>query len=238
MSIGEPGRSTFAIPDAWTMVHELGHNLGLHHAPCGPNLTNVDRAFPHRDGTIGAWGYDFEDGALVPPTRPDFMSYCGPDIWVSEYFHSNMLRYHFEVGSRESGAALAAAGPSLLVWGGIEPNGAPFLEPAFVLDAAAALPSSSGPYRVTGVASDGATLFSLSFDMPRSADGEGSGSFAFAIPRADLVGRAAPAHNADRTRRLRFAGRADRASGCHDPESSNRPDPGDLPGPPGRHDAG
>ncbi len=185
ISISEPGRSTFAIPDAWTMAHELGHNLGLEHAPCGPNLTNVDRAYPHRDGSIGAWGYDFEDGALVPPTKADFMSYCGPDIWVSEYFHSNMLRYRFEVGGSESAAisaAAATAGPSLLVWGGIEPNGAPFLEPAFVLDAAAALPSSSGPYRVTGIASDGATLFSLTFDMPRIADGDGGGAFAFAIP--------------------------------------------------------
>lgn len=182
VSISEPGRSTFAIPDSWVMVHELGHNLGLYHARCGPNLTNVDPAFPHGDGSIGAWGYNFGEGVLVTPSKPDFMSYCGPDVWVSEYHYGNMLRYRFELGNVEDGTSRADTGPSLLVWGGAGPDGSPFLEPAFVVDAGSTLPRSSGPYRVTGVGLDGGELFSFSFEMPSIADAEGGGAFAFSVP--------------------------------------------------------
>ena len=152
------------------------------HAPRGCNLTDTDPAFPQRNGSIGAWGYDFADSALVRPAAPDFMSYCGPDVWVSEFFYSYMLRYRFELGSVENMERSVAAGSSLLVWGGVGPDGVPFLEPAFVLDAAPALPRATGPYSVTGVASDGAELFSLKFDMPATTDGEGGSSFAFVVP--------------------------------------------------------
>ncbi|MXW16242.1 MAG: hypothetical protein F4123_09380 [Gemmatimonadetes bacterium] len=176
------GWSSFSIPDAWVMVHELGHNLGLLHANCGPNLTNTDPMFPDPNGKIGAWGYRMAGGALVPPTKPDFMSYCGPDVWVSEYYFSNMLRYRFELGDLDDAPASIAAGPSLLVWGGVGPDGTPFLEPAFVLDGAVTLPRETGPHRLAGAGADGRELFSLSFDMSETADGEGGSSFVFAVP--------------------------------------------------------
>ena len=174
--------SSFAIPDSWVMVHELGHNLGLLHADCGRNLTNTDPVFPDPDGKIGVWGYRMAGGGLVPPTKPDFMSYCGPDVWVSEYYFSNMFRYRFELGDLDDGAASVASGHSLLVWGGVGPDGTPFLEPAFVLDGAVTLPGEPGPYRLEGVGVDGRELFSLGFAMTETADGEGGSSFVFAVP--------------------------------------------------------
>ena len=183
------GWSSFSIPDAWVMVHELGHNLGLLHARCGPNLTNADPMFPDPNGKIGAWGYRMAGGVLVPPTKPDFMSYCGPDVWVSEFYFSNMFRYRFELGDLDDGPASVAAGPSLLVWGVVGPDGSPFLEPAFVLDGAVTLPRETGPYRLTGIGTDGRELFSLSFAMTESADGEGGSSFVFAVPAETSWGR-------------------------------------------------
>jgi len=61
----------------------------------------------------------------------------------------------------------------------------PFLEPAFVVDAPPQLPRAGGPYRLSGRAADGAELFLLTFDIAEVADGDGSSSFAFALPVRD-----------------------------------------------------
>ena len=80
-------------------------------------------------------------------------------------------------------AHAASRAPSLLLWGGVD-RGKPFLEPAFVIDAPAALPGgqSNGEYRIVGLAGDDGELFSLRFDMPEVADATNSSAFAFVVP--------------------------------------------------------
>ena len=58
----------------------------------------------------------------------------------------------------------------------------PFLDPVFVIDAPPSLPNATGDYRVAGRADDGSVLFSLDFEMPVIADGDGSSSFVFMLP--------------------------------------------------------
>ena len=173
-----PGRSSFSEPVGGIMAHELGHNLNLNHAPCG---TGENYSFPYPDGSIGVWGYDFEHAdRLVSPYTQDLMSYCHPQ-WISDYHFSNALRYRlFDEGS--PAAAAIAASRSLLLWGGVSADSVPFLEPAFVVEAPPALPDSAGDYVIAGRAADGGELFSLSFTMPETADGDGRSSFAFALP--------------------------------------------------------
>jgi hypothetical protein len=81
------------------IVHELGHNHGRHHAPCG-NVAGADQGYPtdppHTEAGIGVQGYDIVAGALYNPfpndppqgqwDRPykDRMSYCSPSWW-SDY---------------------------------------------------------------------------------------------------------------------------------------------------------
>lgn len=71
---------------------------------------------------------------------------------------------------------------NLLLWGGIDADRVPFLDPVFVIDAPPSLPRSIGEYVVVGRASDGTVLFSLPFEMPVVADGDGSSSFVFMFP--------------------------------------------------------
>ena len=175
-----PGRAGFSIPQSGTIAHELGHNLGLHHAPCG-GAGDPDPSFPHPDGSAGAWGYDFARRELVGPTTPDVMSYCGPPDGISDYHFANALRYRlFE--ARAAAAPATAPARSLLLWGGADADGAPFLNPVFVVEARPALPDSTGAYTLTGRTARGTELFSLRFAMPRAADGDGGSGFAFVLP--------------------------------------------------------
>ena len=178
-----PGSSSFSQPYPDVIAHELGHNLNLWHAPCG-NPTGVDPSFPHPDGSIGAWGYDFDSG-LVPPSIPDLMTYCGPPDGISDYHFARALR--FRLSETESAAAPDRVPPTrtLLVWGGADADSVPFLEPAFVVETLPQLPRPGGDYRLSGRSADGAELFSLTFDMAEVADGDGSSSFAFALPVRD-----------------------------------------------------
>ena len=176
-----PGRSSVATPSARVIAHELGHNLSLFHAPCG-SPDRPDPSFPYPHGSTGAFGYDFSvGGELVSPSHGDLMSYCEPG-WISDYHFTNALRYRLFDEGAPTAVAVAAKSRSLLLWGGIGTDSVPFLDPAFVVDAPAALPDSAGEFRLTGRTDSGADLFSLSFGMPEVADGDGSSGFAFVLP--------------------------------------------------------
>ena len=175
-----PGRASFSNPFGFTIAHELGHNMSLAHAPCG-GTGGPDPSFPYPDGSTGAWGYDFRDGgSLVDPrTGRDLMSYCRP-FWISDYSFTNALRHRLF----DEGAPAVAAAPtrSLLLWGGIDADGEPYLEPTFMIEAPPTLPDSAGEYRISGRTETGTQLFALRFAMPETADGDASSSFAFVLP--------------------------------------------------------
>jgi hypothetical protein len=71
-----------------TMVHELGHQHGRGHAPCGAT-DGLDSRYPSQGdyamAGLGSWGLDFRSNRFQSPTRTkDMMSYCTP-IWISDY---------------------------------------------------------------------------------------------------------------------------------------------------------
>ncbi len=174
------GWASWITPYSWVIAHELGHNRSLFHAPCRAT-TWVDPNYPHRLGTIGAWGYDAGSGRVVHPNHFDFMSYCGPN-WVSDYNYAKALRYRART---EPGPAPSAASgvPSLIVWGGLEGEGLPYLRPSFVLDAPPMLPEAEGPWSVSGTDRSGRELFSVSLAMKKVADtGDERAGFAFSLP--------------------------------------------------------
>ena len=110
------------------------------------------------------------------------MSYCGPPDGISDYHFANALRYRLFDARAEAETVASASARSLLLWGGANADGAPFLNPVFVVDSPPALPDSAGAYTLTGRTARGTELFSLRFAMPRTADGAGGSGFAFALP--------------------------------------------------------
>jgi hypothetical protein len=180
------GRAVVAwdyMPSGRTVAaHELTHNFGRLHAPCG-GVLDRDPTFPNPDGSIGVYGYDLSTNRLRLPSSPDLMGYCA-DPWISDYNYVGAMDWR---ASNSTEAAVAGASssprPSLLVWGRVE-RGRLVLEPAFSLVARPALPTESGPYRIEGMARDGRRLFSYAFsgEKPADADDPTARHFAFAIP--------------------------------------------------------
>jgi hypothetical protein len=171
------------------MAHELGHNFGRLHAPCG-NPSGVDGQYPYSGATIGVFGYDILSGLAKQSSLRDLMSYCDPS-WISDYTYRSILdfRSQFYPGT---GSAMQGAGASqrgLLVWGRIE-GGRLVLEPAVEVDAPASLPTRGGSHRVEGFGPNGETLFSFSFAGERVADSDNPDdqSFAFVVPMTQLRG--------------------------------------------------
>ena len=160
--------------------------MSLLHTKCyRGSVAFADPFFPHFDGSIGAWGYDLRHGSLVGPSAGDLMGNClRLPVWISDYHFTNAL--NFRLSDTESvGQADPPPTRSLLLWGGIGTDGVPFLEPAFVVDAPPKLPHYNGAYRLMGQTDGGIELFSFSFTMPETADGDGSASFGFVLPVRD-----------------------------------------------------
>ncbi len=163
--------------DLDTFAHELGHNMGLRHAPCG-SASNPDPNFPYQDGSIGAFGYETRAGItqIVDPSEyRDLMTYCDPS-WISDYHFVRALNFRV---SRESLTPTDAPETTLLLWGSIGEDGL-LLEPSFIIEAPRRLPVEDGPYRVEGFDRGGRRLFSLAFSPDELEFG--GGQFAFAIP--------------------------------------------------------
>jgi Peptidase M66 len=71
-----------------TAVHELGHNHGRSHSPCG---VSGDPNYPHSGASIGVWGFNPSTNQLLSPNQyVDFMSYCSP-AWVSDYTYAALF---------------------------------------------------------------------------------------------------------------------------------------------------
>jgi Peptidase M66 len=138
-----------------TMVHELGHNLSLAHAPCG-GPTGVDAQYPYANARLGAgtrfiWGYDASARRFVDPTPTDahdVMSYCNGD-WFSDYNYRKM-QGHLTPGDRAlsatDGPASLDVAQELVMVSGTLRDGVWALAPLKPLHGNPRWPDAGGPY--------------------------------------------------------------------------------------------
>lgn len=167
-------------------AHEVGHNFGRYHAPCG-GPSGVDPSYPYPTGDIGVYGYDVASAALKAPAAfKDVMSYCSP-VWVSDYTVKGVLAWR-------QGDAVHAAPPRgedaaggledcLVVWGRVE-RGAWVLEPAFPARLQPP-PAEPGDAVLEAFDAEGRRLFTHAFALAQVACGAaqpGDGQFTLALP--------------------------------------------------------
>jgi hypothetical protein len=195
------GRTALGITVGWfnnprqateLVAHELTHNFGQRHAPCG-SAGAPDPAFPYPGGTIGVTGYDLSRATSVPeivvkaPSTPDLMGYCA-NPWISDYMYGRIIDFRappvVAVAARVTDLPAAS---TLLVSGMISPDSVR-LDPAYHLTTRPRLPAADGPHVVLGRAADGRELFRTSFEALSTDHGDPSiRYFTFAIPLADAA---------------------------------------------------
>jgi len=172
------------------VAHELGHNFGRLHAPCGGAGSPLDAAFPFPGGTIGYFGHDVFSlasgltsvAATIQAGVGDVMGYCFP-VWSSAYTYGGVLAYR---GSAAATASVAQAPRRVLVVRGYVDGGKVALEPAIVLQARPSLPQLDGPYTLEGVADDGSVLFRYRFE-PARLDHSPARPFTISVPLSESI---------------------------------------------------
>lgn len=109
-------------------AHELGHNFGRNHAPCG-GAGGADPAYPYANGRIGTWGWN--GSQLLSPTQwVDLMSYCNPG-WVSDYTYEGVRDFMARRNQFEAGAMLPSiSGDDVVMFAGrLTPKGVVLSDP-------------------------------------------------------------------------------------------------------------
>jgi hypothetical protein len=179
-----------------TMVHEVGHNLSLAHAPCG-NPAGTDPQFPYANAQLGAgsrfiWGYDAEARRFIDPrptTVHDVMSYCDGD-WFSDYNYRRM-QAHLTPGdstlaSTDPTAALDVAQELLMVSGRID-SGVLELQPLRPLHGTPRPPDATGSYLMR-ITTQAGGVVEVRF-AAREIDHLPQQRFGFSIPHPGPIAR-------------------------------------------------
>jgi hypothetical protein len=189
-SAGFAGFSSNRNAASPTFTHEMGHNFGRRHAPCG-NPGSPDASYPYANALIGQWGYDNATGALKnPAVFYDYMSYCGGNDtkWTSDYtYHSIAQSWGWLNAAAANTASAGAISESLLVTGFFAPDGRVQVDPVFKLTVPAPAMPAQASHRLELLDAKGRVLATVPFvpmemviDLPTGA--EQAASFSVLAP--------------------------------------------------------
>jgi hypothetical protein len=147
-------------------AHELGHNFGRWHAPCGVNI-DLDNNYPYDGGIIGEYGFYMEPFRVMPTTKKDVMGYC-EDLWISDYTYRGLYRDQrsFLIESP------TAQQDSLYVRAQFDQQGEATLLPVYALEA---VPDSANPnsdYHIEIINAQGSVIARQPVDVQHAEEPE------------------------------------------------------------------
>jgi Peptidase M66 len=175
-------------PNLRVIAHELGHDFGQWHAPCG-NPTQVDADYPYKTGSIGSWGFDQDKKSLIDPAKyNDVMGYCDT-FWTSDYMYGKAQLFLEKNPSTDpaktTATTTATTTASVLLVSGSLKDGQMTLEPIQRISGMASAPEA-GPYNLKLETASGTQQ--VSFDLRRATHEDGTGrvidkaQFSFTMP--------------------------------------------------------
>jgi hypothetical protein len=123
-------------------AHEVGHNFGRFHAPCG--VPTADYAYPYSDGRIGQYGFDVSDFTPILYSVKDFMSYCDPN-WISDYNYKGLRSNQLVYGAFQ---AQSASEPVMMVRIRISGDGSYHFDPIYEFDGVVSRISENSDYEI------------------------------------------------------------------------------------------
>jgi hypothetical protein len=160
-----PGRTAIGWDSSsgWTrtMSHELGHNFGRPHAPCG-SVASPDPNYPYAGGALGPQplvdSFPVALNVISPVGQADIMGYCNGS-WFSDYNY-RLVQSNLESQPQAAIAPAQAASDSavsdmLLISGRIDAVGVTF-GPTQALRGTPV--STAGEYTLRLVTQDGRTI--------------------------------------------------------------------------------
>lgn len=134
-----------------TAAHEIGHNLGRLHAPCG-NPESIDPSYPYAGGKIGQFGFSPSNNQIFSPYNYyDIMGYC-QDVWISDYNYTAMMQSQLLYGSSLN---TLQTQDSLQINANIDSSGELSVQPAYVTSASPLNNAKDGEYSAEFLDADG-----------------------------------------------------------------------------------
>jgi len=157
-----------------TLAHEMGHNFGRQHAPCGnihpdsrdknyPTYTNA-QGTPYPSASIGQVGLNVSTHQTFDPRNAkDLMSYCGP-AWFSPYNYTAILNHIPIVAAATSTGQQT---PHIVISGDIRNGQVELSRPFWVRELAEGAygDPGEGAYSIRLEDAGGAALFVRHFDV-------------------------------------------------------------------------